>query len=101
MSELIIPHLFEILVLCTNGMVTYIVWKLKKKDIHKENANKALALLLRRELSDMYGNLKEKKTITSSEYKDFDEVYTVYHGLGGNGVGTHMYEKIKEKEING
>lgn len=101
MSTVIMEHLFSLLVLCTNGMMGYIVWKLKKKDTQKDNERRALALLLRREMNELYSDYKEKDTLTSSEFNEFSEIYTVYHNLGGNGSGTHMFEKIKEKEING
>lgn len=98
---MLMEHLLGILALFTNTMVGYLVWKMKKKDTTKEAEKKALSLLLRREMRDMYDILKDQKTITAAQFNEFDEMYQVYHGLGGNGSGTHMYDKIKEKEIDG
>lgn len=97
----VISHIFELMVLVTNAGVGYLVYYLKKKDAHKDNASKALALLLRREMNELYQNLREKDEISRDEFNEFEELYNVYHFLGGNGSGTQMYNKVKEKEING
>lgn len=45
-------------------------------------------LLMRRELRDLHTTYMEKGYISDEELGSFEEIYEVYHGLGGNGVGT-------------
>ena len=38
--------------------------------------------------------------ISSPDYTEFEEMYNVYHNLGGNGTATKWFNKIKELEID-
>ena len=97
--EILVNFVLPLLLVGVNAGVSYIIWTLKQKDKYKDYANKALVVLLKRELREMYYSLKHKQTISAEDFNDFDEVYQIYHALGGNGSGTSMYEKIKEKSI--
>lgn len=44
--------------------------------------------------------LNGDETITKDEYDIALSVYTAYHNLGGNGVGTKMIEAIKKLTIS-
>lgn len=97
--EILVNFVLPLLLVGANAGVSYIIWTLKQRDKHKDYADKALVVLLRRDLREMYYSLKNKQTISAEDFNDFEEIYQVYHALGGNGSGTSMYEKIKEKSI--
>ena len=61
----------------------------------------ALVILLRETIEWRYQLYLERETITKEEYKDFEELYQVYHRLGGNGTGTRMWDEIKKKTVRG
>ena len=56
-------------------------------------------ILLRRELVEIYDDLKDKEEITRAEFREMEDTYNCYHELGGNGLGTHMYDDIMKKDI--
>lgn len=41
----------------------------------------------------------ETNQITFEEMETLTEIYQGYHGLGGNGTGTEIYEKCKELPV--
>ena len=78
------------------GYIGYIV-----KSIHLNNkgTDKAITILLRRELTQLYDQYKEKPFLSVDEVDEFDEIYTTYASLGGNGKGTMMHDKVHKMEI--
>ena len=71
------------------------------KSIHLNNkaSDKAITILLRRELTELYEQYKDKEYHTGDEVDDFDEIYETYASLGGNGKGTMMHDKVHKMEI--
>ena len=71
------------------------------KSIHLNNkaSDKAITILLRRELTELYEQYKDKEFLTVDEVDDFDEIYETYASLGGNGKGTMMHDKVHKMEI--
>lgn len=86
--------------LITAGM-GYIVYLLKKKDKDGDNSDKAMMMLLRRELRETYKEMSSKTSITIEELEEFDEIYDVYHELGGNGTGTKMRDYVHQIKVKG
>lgn len=89
----------QLLLLLMNGLLGYAIWVAKRLTKTRGNTARGIMLLLRRELVEMYETLQNMDTLSESEFREFSETYDCYHALGGNGVGTHMYEKISKKEI--
>ena len=38
----------------------------------------------------------ERSWISLEDLKDFEYLYNAYHALGGNGIGTEIYKRVKE-----
>lgn len=92
----------------------YIVWILKEqrkkgaKDaeerderIAQENevrnaSAEGMMLLLRLKLIEYHSEYMDKGEIPSYAYENFNDMYTTYHRLGGNGMVTKMKEEIEE-----
>ena len=77
------------------SLSSYLVWYMQHQRKHKDCVQDALRQLLRSELRQRYNTYTARQSITPEELDDVTELYNAYHGLGGNGTGTHMYEIIK------
>ena len=65
----------------------------------KHEEDSIMKVLLRREIDELYDELKDKEFLTVGELHEFDEVFNLYAGLGGNGRGKIKYQLIHRKEI--
>ena len=62
----------------------------------------ALCILLFLKLELFFKQMVDHNGIMSIEDKrTAEDVYTAYHDLGGNGVGTEMIQQIREAHIKG
>lgn len=58
--------------------------------------------MMRRELYDMHARyVVEGRAMPYEEKERADSVYHVYHALGGNGTGTHLYQEIMSAHVAG
>lgn len=62
----------------------------------KKNCASTDALLLRREIYNIYWSYENEKTIPEREFETALNLYTVYHSLGCNGTAEHYIEEIKQ-----
>lgn len=99
------------------ALLGYIVWLLKEqknqKKIDKEErdtrieAEKQLReknsrgtmLLLRVQLIEYHDKYMELGEIPSYAYDNFNDMYDVYHSLGGNGMVKKMKQEIEELHL--
>lgn len=98
MKELIVSNVLQVVIICLNGMIGYFVWYLQKQYGNKSAHNKAIQLMLKRELKEIWKDCKKKKYISIDELNEFEEIYNTYHDLGGNGIATKWYNEILEME---
>lgn len=91
----------SVLSIILTGVMGYVVWLLQNHKSSKDDTKMALVILLRETIEWRYQLYLERETITKEEYKDFEELYQVYHRLGGNGTGTRMWDEIKKKTVRG
>lgn len=80
------------------GVSTYMVWHLQNTDKKKKNNDKAMMLLMRRELRELHEKHVSEGFITSEQLGEFEEIYEVYHSLGGNGTGTVWKNDVEKLE---
>lgn len=97
MSAIIVAVVTPILSAIT-GYVTFMV---KNKKQGETLETKAMIILLRRELREQFQTLSSQQSITIEELEEFDEVYEIYHELGGNGTGTKMYDFVHKMKVKG
>ncbi len=55
--------------------------------------------LLWRELQTIHSKAAAEGGMTISERRHLESVYGAYHGNGGNGTGTRLYEDAMEKPV--
>lgn len=87
------------------ALVGYLVFLLKenRKDKEKENAKRdansnGTKLILFYMLQRLHAEYKYQGFVTYTQRSNFREMYEAYHGLGGNGYGTKMWQEIQELE---
>lgn len=83
----------------------YVIWLLKEQrkarieEDKKRNANcEGTKLMLFYMLQRLHTEYTLQEYITYNQRETFREFYEAYHGLGGNGYGTKMWEDIKKLE---
>lgn len=100
--------IWEILILVIpivcSATCTFLTVRAENKVKKKGNSDKALMMLLRRELREFHERYMAVGKISDDELGTFEEMYEVYHNLGGNGVGTvwkNDLEKLERRRDNG
>ena len=113
MSNLFIQTYVTVLSVVLTALMGYIVWLLKEQrkqkavDIAERNArirqeqeernnnSRGTMLLLMVQLIEYHDKYMNIGNIPSYAYKNFTEMYKVYHALGGDGMITKMMHEIE------
>ena len=99
MTELIVAVIVAVLGSQTVGIVVQHV--LSNSD-RNNPMRQAIRILLFLKLELFFKQMVDHNGIMSIEDKrTAEDVYTAYHDLGGNGVGTEMIQQIREAHIKG
>ncbi len=96
MLEFIIKYWLEVAFTLVVGAFSFAMKKIAtlfKKQAAVENGVKAL---LRNALLQEYRKYKTLGEIPILDKENFEHMYKEYHALGGNDIGTQMYEEIKK-----
>ena len=87
------------------ALVGYFVYLLKeqRKERAKENAKRdtnsnGTKLILFYMLQRLHTEYKYQGYVTYDQRSNFKDMYDAYHGLGGNGYGTKMWNEVQELE---
>lgn len=81
-------------------LLGYIVWLLKNQKKSRDANARGTMLLLRVQLIEYHSKYTKRGNIPSYAYENFNEMYSAYHELGGNGMVTHMKEEIEQLHFN-
>lgn len=72
----------------------------KRGSEHGEAMEQGMRALLRQQLIDYHDQYVVRGRPCPVGIKEqATSVYTAYHGLGGNGTGTHLYEEIMDAHV--
>lgn len=77
---------------CYKGLKSELIKKVKEQEAVKEG----LVALLRQSLYDAYNKWSERGYCPIYAMEVSKRIYEQYHALGGNDVGTELYERLKE-----
>lgn len=80
------------------AVCTFLVWKAQNTVKKKTGIDKAMMVLMRRELRLLHARHMERGYINDEDLGEFEEVYEVYHSLGGNGQGTVWKNDVEKLE---
>lgn len=100
-------YVISIIMSVTSGVLLAIVKqliddnrKLKDEQQRKTQAMQdGMMLLLKIQLIEYHDKYMDEDNLPTYVYDNFDEMYTVYQELGGNGMVKHMKEAIDKKRI--
>lgn len=87
------------LTIILTSLCGYITWYLQKKFSDKSATAEALKVLLRKELRELYNEANSRGFVTTDELEEYTKLYEVYHGLGGNGTGTILYNAFSRLPV--
>lgn len=78
--------------------------QLVKLDEERTVRDEAMALgmkaLLRARIVDCYDRYhNQEKPLTVERKREIDEMYEAYHGLGGNGTITALYNELRDSDV--
>ncbi|MCI2149570.1 MAG: hypothetical protein LKK28_08390 [Bifidobacterium crudilactis] len=83
------------------GLVGFLASFLRKSANRDKALTQGMRVLLRARLIDIHEKYVEHDELCPVNVKEeADEVYTAYHGLGGNGTGTHLHDEIMDAHIS-
>lgn len=91
--------LFDTYTIALPFILGYIVWILKNQKKDRDANSKGTMMLLRVQLIEYHDKYMRLGYIPTYAYQNFVEMYDAYHAMGGNGLGTQMYEEIKTLDI--
>lgn len=66
---------------------------------HDELIEEGMRVLMWRELKEIHSQASDNGGMSISDRKHLEGVYGVYHGLGGNGTGTRLFEEAMELPV--
>jgi len=87
------------LTIILTSLCGYITWYLQKKFSDKSATAEALKVLLRKELRELYNEANSRGFVTTDELEEYTKLYEAYHGLGGNGTGTILYNAFSRLPV--
>ena len=79
----------------------YIVWLLKQQKRDRDANSRGTMLMLRAKLIEYHKDWTGRGYVTKHGLENFLEMYDAYHGLGGNGMVTHLLEEVEGLQIKG
>lgn len=68
-------------------------------DARNEAQAEGTMLMLRYMMQRYHTEYMLQEFVTTEQYRNFEEIYNVYHSLKGNGTATKWFDEIKELEI--
>ncbi len=100
LSTLIGWVLSPLLAAIVGSLVVYAKGAVNKETRHSKAMEQGMRALLRQQLIDYHDQYVVRGVPCPVGIKEqATSVYTAYHGLGGNGTGTHLYEEIMDAHV--
>jgi len=96
MLEFIIKYWLEIAFTVIVGAISYIFKEILKLFKRQKAVEDGVVALLRNAMLQEYRKFKTLGEIPIIDKENFEHMYKQYHELGGNDIGSKMYEEIRE-----
>lgn len=71
-----------------------------KADEKTEIRNQAISQILLRQIQSFGEEILTEGSVTSEEFKQFDEMFNTYKALGGNGYADKLHDEIKGRPLS-
>lgn len=113
MQDTIINIAPQLLMMALTGVAGWLGGKVKgaakereREDAKREEERKYIIVGMRELMRSKLYSMHERYVVNGNpmpyEEKEHEEfVYQVYHGLGGNGTGTHIHQELQAAYVGG
>ena len=109
MDQFITPIYNTVVSAAAGGIIAWLITKIKGMKQRKADEDtelkhdlsmvkQGMQIMLRGQLYKWHDELRDKDNITVEEFREVDEIHTVYKSLGGNHTGDELYAELKEKD---
>lgn len=95
---MMIEIVMTVVSIAMTGLSSYLVYVAQTSYKSRKGNDKAMKILMRRELRELHDEHMEKGHITDEALGEFLEIYEIYHELGGNGRGTVWKNDVEKLE---
>lgn len=82
-----------------NTIVTFIFDRIKDRKSHRNKYDEALRLILLSDIKETGKDFVKAGKINALDLQAFNEMYSCYKGLGGDGYADAVYEQVNSLEI--
>lgn len=100
MIEFIIKYWLEVAFTAIVGLMTFILKKIlnlyKMQNLKQKSIEQGVQALLRNALLQEYRKYKVLGEIPIIDKENIEHIHKEYSALGGNDIGTQMYEELKK-----
>lgn len=97
--ELLSAAAGEIFVTAAIALISYYFKKLSKKLSEQEKVKDGVVAILQDRIMCIGTSILSQGEVTLGEMKNFENLYGVYHSLGGNSTGTEIFNRVKSLKI--
>ncbi|MCC8192419.1 MAG: hypothetical protein LIO41_05200 [Ruminococcus sp.] len=97
--EYVLSIIGEIVLTGTIAVLSYSYKRIAKKLAEQEKVKDGVVAILQDRILCIGMKLIAKGEVSLSELRNFENLYSVYHSLGGNSTGTEIFNRVKSMDI--
>ncbi len=97
--EYVVSVIGEIVLTGTIAVLSYSYKRIAKKLAEQEKVKDGVVAILQDRILCIGTELIAKGEVSLSELRNFENLYSVYHSLGGNSTGTEIFNRVKSMDI--
>ena len=83
----------------TIAVLSYSYKRISRKLSEQEKLKDGVVAILQDRILSIGTALIAKGEVSISELRNFENLYSVYHSLGGNSTGTEIFNRVKGMDI--
>lgn len=97
--EFVLSLIGEIVLTGTIAVLSYSYKRISRKIAEQEKVKDGVVAILQDRILSVGTSLIAKGEVSISELRNFENLYSVYHSLGGNSTGTEIFNRVKSMDI--
>ncbi|MCD8328718.1 MAG: hypothetical protein LUC25_06450 [Ruminococcus sp.] len=97
--EYVLSIIGEIVLTGTIAVLSYSYKRIAKKLAEQEKVKDGVVAILQDRILCIGTDLIARGEVSLSELRNFENLYSVYHSLGGNSTGTEIFNRVKSMDI--
>ena len=97
--EFLVSIVSELIITTTVAVLSYYYKRMSKKLSEQEKVKDGLVAILQDRILSLGNELMSKGEISLYELRNLENLYSVYHSLGGNSTATEIFNRVKNMKI--